>query len=141
MLKPENAVAAIILVGQDFLLQLRDDKPDIFFPNHWGLFGGAIDSGETNIEALRREIKEELNIDFLLHRHLMEFNFNIELDRNIVFNRIFYELKIDRADLNRIRLAEGQRYGLFSKKNIFKLKLTPYDAYAIWCYINFDNKI
>lgn len=45
---------------QEILLQLRDNKPSIPFPNCWGTFGGAIEPGETPEQAIVREIMEEL---------------------------------------------------------------------------------
>src|SRR5262244_3716729 len=42
-LRGEDAVAAIITVEDGrYLMQLRDDKPRIFYPGHWGCFGGAV---------------------------------------------------------------------------------------------------
>lgn len=43
------------------LLQLRNDKPTIPFPNRWGTFGGQIEIGESPIDAITREILEELS--------------------------------------------------------------------------------
>ena len=38
-LRPANAVVAIIVVDEtSYLMQLRDQKPNIFYPGHWGLF-------------------------------------------------------------------------------------------------------
>jgi 8-oxo-dGTP diphosphatase len=58
-------IAAIILENDkdEFLLYLRDNKPDIPFPDHWDLIGGHMEEGETPEEALVREVKEELDID------------------------------------------------------------------------------
>ena len=42
--------------------QLRDDIPTIVWPNHWALFGGTVEEGETTAEAARREVAEELAI-------------------------------------------------------------------------------
>ena len=62
---PQDAVAGIIVNQHDrILLQLRDDNPGIFFPNHWGLFGGALERRESLKEAIVRELREELTIDF-----------------------------------------------------------------------------
>lgn len=39
------------------LLQLRDEEPE---KDKWVLFGGSVEPNETEEEAVRREIKEEL---------------------------------------------------------------------------------
>ncbi|HLO48328.1 MAG TPA: NUDIX domain-containing protein [Kamptonema sp.] len=51
---------AFIYQGTRLLLQLRDNIPEIIAPNHWGLFGGTVDEGETPAQAMKREIEEEL---------------------------------------------------------------------------------
>jgi len=45
----------------EVLLQLRDNKPEIPYPNTWGTFGGQIEAGEQPEQAVIREIKEELD--------------------------------------------------------------------------------
>lgn len=57
-------IAAIILENDrgELLLYLRDNKPGIPFPGHWDLIGGHVEAGETTLEALKREFKEELNL-------------------------------------------------------------------------------
>jgi 8-oxo-dGTP pyrophosphatase MutT (NUDIX family) len=49
-----------------FLLQLRDDKPDIVNPGLWGSFGGRLEphetpDPETPDEGFLRELREELS--------------------------------------------------------------------------------
>ncbi len=54
-------VAIAILYQDDkFLMQLRDDIPNIVYPGHWGLFGGHLESGETPDSAVKRELLEEI---------------------------------------------------------------------------------
>jgi 8-oxo-dGTP diphosphatase len=45
------------------LLQLRDDRQDIPYPNCWGTFGGQIEQNETSEQAVAREIMEELQYE------------------------------------------------------------------------------
>lgn len=55
----------IILLNdeQQVLLHLRDDKPEIPYPNMWGLPGGHIDEQEMPEECIHREMKEELGLE------------------------------------------------------------------------------
>jgi 8-oxo-dGTP pyrophosphatase MutT (NUDIX family) len=55
-----SVATAILYLDDKFLIQLRDDIPNIFYPAHWGLFGGHIEENETPEEALRRELIEEI---------------------------------------------------------------------------------
>ncbi len=55
--------AAALLVDGDgrFLLQHRDDKPDIANPGMWGSFGGEVEPYETPHDGFLRELREELS--------------------------------------------------------------------------------
>ena len=61
ILHPADAAAAILIAPDErYVLQQRDDKNGIFFPGHWGCFGGAVDATDSNAEAcLIRELEEE----------------------------------------------------------------------------------
>src|SRR5439155_1588409 len=62
-------IAMVLLFDRHdrLLIYLRDDKPEIPFPNHWDFFGGHLEEGETPEQAMIREVKEELGIH--LHCH------------------------------------------------------------------------
>ncbi|BCJ43160.1 hypothetical protein GCM10010168_00980 [Actinoplanes ianthinogenes] len=51
----------VVGAGGALLLQLRDDKAP-YYPEVWGLPGGAIEDGETPGEAAARELWEEARI-------------------------------------------------------------------------------
>jgi 8-oxo-dGTP diphosphatase len=58
-------IAQVLLFDRagQLLIYLRDDNPAIPFPNHWDLFGGHLEKGETPEQALLREVKEEIGIE------------------------------------------------------------------------------
>ena len=72
-----KSVKGIIILNKRYLLQLRDNKKNIYFPNFWGLFGGRVDIGETNINALRREIKEEINLVVKVKQKILSTTYNM----------------------------------------------------------------
>ena len=57
-----KSAKGVIFFKNNYLLQLRDNEKNIYFPNFWGLFGGQIEKTETCKKALEREIKEETNL-------------------------------------------------------------------------------
>ena len=66
--------AAIIYHNGKYLLQKRDKNKNIFFPNFWGLFGGLNLRNEKPVNALRRELKEELNLKFISFNQILSLN-------------------------------------------------------------------
>ncbi len=55
----EIACAVLIDPHGRFLLQLRDDVPNILYPGKIGLFGGHREGDETFLECVVREVHEE----------------------------------------------------------------------------------
>jgi 8-oxo-dGTP pyrophosphatase MutT (NUDIX family) len=137
-LQPNDAVAAIILGANGrVLLQLRDDKPDIFFPNMWGLFGGAVEAGETPEIALLRELNEELGIAFPVTnlKKFTEFTFDFAPWGYGVLYRKFYLVEAAAYPVDRFVLGEGRKLGYFDLDDaLATLKLVPYDAFALWMF-------
>ena len=77
----------IILLGRsgDLLLQLRDNKSWIVNPGKVGTFGGGGHEGETPVDAVIREVKEETNIDLAPGDlfHLYEYTSHFQNDVSI----------------------------------------------------------
>ncbi|MBT96552.1 hypothetical protein CMI49_00425 [Candidatus Pacearchaeota archaeon] len=99
----ERASKIILLNSKkEFLLFLRDNKLDIPFPGYWDFIGGRIEGDETDLEAIKREINEEIeNVNI----NKIEFLGEIFASDNCS-NSIFVG-KVD-TPLNKIKLNEGQ---------------------------------
>lgn len=139
-LTPGDAVAALIVIDGHYLLQLRDLAPGIFFPGHWGCFGGGIDGGETGEQALLRELDEELGLRLPSHaiRLFSRFDFDLGFAGLGSIGRTFYEARTDVTDVNQLQLGEGSAMRLFAPATILTgaIPLVPYDAFALWLHIN-----
>ncbi|MFN0043720.1 MAG: NUDIX domain-containing protein [Alphaproteobacteria bacterium] len=135
-LDARDAAAALIVVdGSHYLMQQRDDRADIYYPGYWGLFGGAVDEGETPIEALRREIKEEIDLDPGEARYFTRFDFDMSGVGRRWLYRVFYVIELRRQDLLRLRLREGKSMKLFEPGPLLGAeKVVPYDAFALWLH-------
>src|SRR5437016_4692012 len=103
-----DSVAAIIVSNnQRYLLQHRENRPDISHPNKWCLFGGAREPGEPAAEALKREMIEELNF----HVHELDpfltciFETWYEGRRT---RKFFFSIQATDQEAERMALREGQ---------------------------------
>lgn len=69
---PRPTVEAIILNEKDEILLIkRGHAPH---KNSWDIPGGFVDSGESGEEALKRELKEELNVIIDSHRYFGSYD-------------------------------------------------------------------
>lgn len=135
-LRGADAVAAIlVLEDRRYVLQLRDDVEGIFYPGHWGCFGGAVDCGETPPQALRRELKEELEFEAGEFQEFTRFDFDFRpLSQTRVF-RIYYEVPVILSAYSSMVLHEGAEVRAFSGAEILaQPRVTPYDAFAIFLH-------
>ena len=128
-----DAVAAVMRGGDGrFLMQLRDARPDIWYPGVWGCFGGALDAGESPIEALRRELKEELEFELRDAVPISRFEFDLRSVGLGRYFRAYYLVTLEDADFRRLVLHEGQSMETFSYEELASgIPVTPYDAFAI----------
>jgi 8-oxo-dGTP pyrophosphatase MutT (NUDIX family) len=137
-LRASDAVAALLLLEDDrYLLQQRDQRHGIWFPGHWGLFGGSIDPGEAPGEALLRELREELElVPSAPAEPFTCFHFDLRpLGQELVF-REYFVVRVGSAEIAGLRLHEGRAMGAFSAAEIWGggLQVTPYDGFALWLH-------
>ena len=78
-LRTGHAVAALLVLEDGrYIMQLRDDVPNIWYPGHWGLFGGGVDDREDEVAALRRELREELELEVNDARLFAIINYDLQ---------------------------------------------------------------
>ena len=128
-------IAAIILENDkgEFLLYLRDSKPEIPFPDYWDLIGGHVEEGETPEQALVREVKEELDIDLKEYEFYKKY---VCLTGDAYENtKYIYSGKIN-LPIEEITLLEGVRPQFFSKEEIPDVKFANILKTIVMDYIN-----
>lgn len=97
-----------------FLLQLRDDRPDIANPGLWGSFGGRVEPHETPAEGFLRELHEELSWRPRRHTLYVAGPYRTLADGDARSQLIYvYAAPVD-APLSSMRLGEGRDMAVFA---------------------------
>lgn len=100
-----------------FLLQHRDDRPDIINPGLWGSFGGAIEPYETPHDGFARELREELEWTpgaFSLFASYPYTDPRSPQDRHLIYA---FATRLD-VPLAQLVLHEGQGLGVFAPDDL-----------------------
>lgn len=69
----KTVTAAIILRGDEFLICQR--RADQYLPLKWEFAGGKIEEGEESAAGLRRELREELDLDADIGPEVCRFSY------------------------------------------------------------------
>ncbi len=117
--------AGIILIADNgtILLQHRD-RNNKWNQDSWSEFGGQIEEGETPEQAVKRELKEELEIELVDLKFFKKYDFQRE--------KGIYEQFIFTASLNhslenlKKQQREGKDLALFGREEIKNLKMADY---------------
>ncbi len=110
---------SIILHGKGkILMQHRDNKETIAYPNYWGLFGGHVEEGEDPEYAIVREVEEELGMKIRSPKLLLSFE--NEGDEEFVFA---YNIDYDTSNL---KLNEGQGVDFLSLEDLSRKRVVPW---------------
>ncbi len=135
-LRTSDAAAAILITEDGrYLLQRRDDIPGIWYPGHWGLFGGAVDPGEAEGETLLRELREELELEATGARYFVGFDFDLSPLGLSKYYRNYYEVTVSNAALERLVLHEGAELGIMPGDEALALeRIVPYDSFALFMH-------
>ena len=129
MKKNFKSVGAIIFYKGKYLIQKRDNKKNIFFPNFWGVFGGGLKKNEDAKKAILRELKEELNLTF--EKPIKKLSLKVS-SKNFkpVRHRIFFICHLKNLP-KKIKIYEGKDFALLPFYKIKKLNFIPWDFSAI----------
>ncbi|MBD1215323.1 MAG: NUDIX hydrolase [Dolichospermum circinale Clear-D4] len=105
-----NVAVAILYRDNKFLMQLRDNIPNIIAPGCWALFGGHIEPGETPEIAVQREVMEEIGYELTAFSQ-----FGIYSDQKAV--RYVFQAPL-LVPLNQLVLSEGWDLDLLTAEDI-----------------------
>lgn len=111
-MKNVEVVAAIIQKDDQFLATQRGYGQ---FKGLWEFPGGKIDLNETKEEALKREIKEELNCDINIKRFILTINYDYP-NFHLTMHCFLCELLSD------FTLLEHDDYQWLNKNNLMDVK-------------------
>jgi 8-oxo-dGTP diphosphatase len=111
----ERRVASAILYNDrgEFLLQQRDDKPGLPYPNTWNPFGGQLEPGEDPLTGILRELEEELELTDVTLVQWTEFRCPVRSTPEMDVIHFSFHGRID-DDLSRLALHEGQAMAFFA---------------------------
>lgn len=125
----EKAVIALYDEQKRFLLQDRFGISGS--GEEWGFFGGGIEAGETDDQALKREIMEELGVQLTSFKYLTTY----KAFRNDgeTFNEVHLFVGPLGDQLAHAKQQEGRDMKLFSVAELKKLNLGRTDADIARC--------
>jgi 8-oxo-dGTP diphosphatase len=124
-----DSVAALI-VRRDgrYLLQHRENRSDISYPDWWSLFGGARDANERAEDALRRELQEELELTVRECTPFLSCTFEIWFEERLT-RKVFFIVEVSEQEIPALVLHEGQGMAWFSVDDVLAraTRIVPYD--------------
>lgn len=113
MSKIINVTCAIILKDKKILVTQRSEEMKL--PLKWEFPGGKLEINESEIDCIKREIKEELNIEIEIFKRLAN---NTHDYSNFKINLIPFMAKYISGE---IKLAEHKDYKLLEKSELLNL--------------------
>lgn len=119
-------VSLFILYTATGQILLQHRTHDAFrLPNYWAFFGGGIEPVESPLEALEREVLEELSYQVQNPYFLMAQKVRDGEDENTKY--VFVEHYQDQP----LQLGEGQAMGWFFPDETHELKMIEHDRVIV----------
>lgn len=121
----QRHVVGVILVNAagQVLLQQRDAKPGLRYPEYWTFFGGAVEPDEAPDTAIHRELLEELALDGLTLTPWLTYECPARtIPGQVVTTNHMYVGRLD-CPLESLTLHEGQAMRFFDQAEALALTL------------------
>lgn len=124
--------ALLVAASGQYLMQLRDDRPEVHLGGHWGLFGGAVEPGEDFAAALLRELAEELAFRPRHYAWFTEIAFSYPDAQVAPGHKTVFAVPLEPGDLERMVQTEGAGRALFDWPRLAaEPRVVPWDACAV----------
>ena len=123
--------ASAILAGDcgRLLFQLRDDIPDILYPGMIGLFGGHREPGETALEGVCREVREELGLALPPDRFSVLAECTVPAGDKLLAETVFHA---EGVQTDMIEITEGRLFPLAPEDlSVHLFRMTPITCCAV----------
>ena len=130
-----NYVGALLVdTNGKLIAQQRDDKPGITNPGMVSLFGGTSHEGESPIETLRRELREELELEVNSNNLLLQ-TVKYENGTNVACS-IYIVTGVDAEEL---KLHEGAGFATGTPEELLSHPVTAVTQQAIEAFVEAQN--
>ncbi len=131
--------AGVIFITPNNKILLEDRRKIKKHGEHWSFFGGSIEKGETHEEAMKREIKEELEFEIKDYEYFKKYTFIPKEKPNLELTYHMYMAKS--PDITQLNVHEKGGVKKFTFKEALNLKITEKDKEIISDVIDYlDEK-
>ena len=119
-----RSVMVLLVTGDGrLLMHLRDDREGVLHPGCWAGFGGAVAPGESDRDALNREMLEETGVELGQARFIAELVDEVDEGGGGDIVALYWGEGVEPGDID---LQEGAGTGVFSIEQLEGMKVSPF---------------